>query len=563
MVWVSSISVLKDIPMSIRSFMLLFICFSLLIGMASPAQAAEIIVTTLSDNDGTCPGDTCSLRAAIQAAAPGDIIRVSVQGVIALNSEIVISKSLTINGGTNLTLDAGGEARIMTINAPDVMINNVRFINGSAETGGAIFVGADAVATLFNVELSGNTAVSGGAITVGRGTLILRRSRLFDNTATDVGGAIHSNQGTLNVINTSLRDNQVDGSDANTVGARGGAINLIGGTAALYRVTFLSNRVLVRAGDTPPEGAGLRLINGAVVTIANSTFSANRADDGSAGAVLVGSGELNLFHVTLAGNIQTDAALTVLDGIVRIQNSVFIGNTTDCRIASTVMVEGDNNLGRLPCPDARNEATGVVLIASDQGGDTPTNALLASSNAIDAADSCVYPPAFIGGVFGEAGAPLRVDQRGFVRPTGRACDLGAFESGAVPPTPVPTQAAVRLAPDRVLHVSAPAQNLRESVGGRIGEFVITLDRAPIQGEVITITPVFDAAQVNIEPTTRTLDNGNWETGRRFGIRVIDDTLREGAHQTVITFRVTSSDQRSPFNGAQPNNRVTVSIQDNE
>jgi hypothetical protein len=114
-----------------------------------------------------------------------------------------------------------------------------------------------------------------------------------------------------------------------------------------------------------------------------------------------------------------------------------------------------------------------------------------------------------------------------------------------------------------MHVSAPQQYLREAVGGRIGEFTVTLDRAPVPGELVTITPVYDSAQLTVEPDVRRLSLDNWNTGRRFEIRIIDDDRVEGAHESLITFRVSSNIVDSPFNGAQPNNRVIVSIEDND
>lgn len=59
-------------------------------------------------------------------------------------------------------------------------------------------------------------------------------------------------------------------------------------------------------------------------------------------------------------------------------------------------------------------------------------ALLAGSPAIDAADQTVCAAAPASGV----------DQRGFVR--GTACDMGAYEFGASPPTAAPATAVPTL-----------------------------------------------------------------------------------------------------------------------
>jgi hypothetical protein len=56
----------------------------------------------------------------------------------------------------------------------------------------------------------------------------------------------------------------------------------------------------------------------------------------------------------------------------------------------------------------------------DYGGPTETHALLLGSAAIDGGD-----PA---GCTDFWGAPLTIDQRGFTRPVGLTCDIGAFEA---------------------------------------------------------------------------------------------------------------------------------------
>ena len=55
----------------------------------------------------------------------------------------------------------------------------------------------------------------------------------------------------------------------------------------------------------------------------------------------------------------------------------------------------------------------------NNGGPTLTHALLPGSEAIDS----TYPS----GCGDQIGAPLTTDQRGFSRPVGAACDVGAFE----------------------------------------------------------------------------------------------------------------------------------------
>ncbi len=73
-------------------------------------------------------------------------------------------------------------------------------------------------------------------------------------------------------------------------------------------------------------------------------------------------------------------------------------------------------------------AHGLVTPASigplqDNGGPTPTHALLLGSEAIGMTT--------LQGCIDETGAPLATDQRGFARLIGTRCDIGAYEFGAV------------------------------------------------------------------------------------------------------------------------------------
>jgi hypothetical protein len=70
-----------------------------------------------------------------------------------------------------------------------------------------------------------------------------------------------------------------------------------------------------------------------------------------------------------------------------------------------------------------NMNPGLAATLADNGGLTPTIALLEGSPAIDAipVPDCTD----------QQGNKITTDQRGFGRPAGPACDIGAFEFGAV------------------------------------------------------------------------------------------------------------------------------------
>ncbi len=130
-----------------------------------------------------------------------------------------------------------------------------------------------------------------------------------------------------------------------------------------------------------------------------------------------------LEHTILAANVDTHAGL--------------LGHSPDC--VGTVTSQGHNLVGTVgTLATGATACTGVtdgvngdqvgtagspidpgLTPLADHGGPSLTHGLLAGSPAINAGD-----PA---GCTDSTGAPLTTDQRGFPRPVGPACDIGAFE----------------------------------------------------------------------------------------------------------------------------------------
>ena len=97
-------------------------------------------------------------------------------------------------------------------------------------------------------------------------------------------------------------------------------------------------------------------------------------------------------------------------------NTILFCALTQTNVSGTI-TDGGHNI----CSDAsalfsrgssRNNLDPLLAPLADNGGLTPTMALLPSSPAIDAGDESACPP---------------TDQRGVTRPQGLACDIGAFE----------------------------------------------------------------------------------------------------------------------------------------
>jgi hypothetical protein len=151
--------------------------------------------------------------------------------------------------------------------------------------------------------------------------------------------------------------------------------------------------------------------SGGPVRILNSTLS-NSGD----GLYVESADSLTLDNDTIADNIYN--GIENYGGVLSVHNTLITGNGSDCsghpKVADHDM-DGDGTCGG-----------GFVTVAipllgplADNGGPTPTRALLTGSLAIDA---------------GAGGEPT--DQRGVSRPQGASIDIGAFEWTAMPFTSV-------------------------------------------------------------------------------------------------------------------------------
>ncbi len=300
-----------------------------------------------------------------------------------------INDNLTINGlGANrLTVqrsdeDGTPDFRIFTINGGNVTLSNLTLANGIAP----------------GTRLDGGGNVQSG-------------SR---------GGAINiaSNNSTVNIINSI-----VTGSQANNGGgiANSGQLNIINST--------ISNNQGV-------NGGGIVVIDGSV-NVTNSTIANNTADLG--GGIFNSIAGLTLTNSTVANNIAESrgGGLNNIGGNVSLKNTLVAANTAENNPDISASVDfpvnsGGNNLigdaaGANGFIDGVNgDLVGVspddLLIGTlaNNGGFTPTIALLAGSPAIDAGNDN-----FAGGFTN----PGDFDQRGpgFDRIVNDLIDIGAFE----------------------------------------------------------------------------------------------------------------------------------------
>jgi hypothetical protein len=207
------------------------------------------------------------------------------------------------------------------------------------------------------------------------------------------GGGVWSNGGTLQVTNTTLASN-VTGDGAG--GGSGGTGATTGGQGG--------------SGGNGGDGGAIS-VGGTTATLLNVTVVGNGT--GSAGTG--GSGGLGVTN-GVSGAAGSAGAVGGLDGVATLEDTLLASNSGgNCRPGAVIDGGHDLSFAGSGCPSTF--ATGDPNLGPLQfnGGPTETVDLGSGSAAIDAGGGCAA-----------------TDERGLKRPSGKACDIGAYE--VTPPT---------------------------------------------------------------------------------------------------------------------------------
>jgi large repetitive protein len=452
----------------VRSLPLLAAVLAAVLLPAASASALSYPVTNTGDSDskGTLRG---SIEEAEANAGP-DSIPIEVTGTIELGSALPsIADDLTITGP--------GAASLTVARKPSAPPFSVFQLFG-------------ATAAISGIAVSGGKAITGAGIVNGSGELVLIRVKVSRNEAVSESGGLASgggifNNGTLTLRESVVRENFSVSSGGTENVAVGGGVETEG-TLFVERSTISENRVeALAAGEAKAEAIGgglaVALSSGATV-IEESTISDNRVlaveatDFAVARGGGIGGGTVNITGSTIAENgVELDAAGASFSNVAG--DNLAIGNTGIIRssLVAAPRGEGENCAGAPvsggfnldedgTCgfgkgSDLNGMVAGLDPVLKDNGGPTPTHALLTGSIAIDRGNS-----------FGST-----VDQRNLPRPSdypeisnkegGDGSDIGAFELQAPPGGGPPATPPILVGsepgdttPPRTRIVSGPARS---------------------------------------------------------------------------------------------------------
>jgi CSLREA domain-containing protein len=387
------------------------------------------------------------IQAASSAGAATERVLHFVAGTSTVNGVTIRYGRDGVSGGgvytgsnTNVTLNAvtisnnvdeffGGGI----VNSGTLTLTNSTVSGNSASFGGGIGNESGGMLTLTNTLISNNTALGfeGGGI-FNFGTITLTNSTVSGNlTSFDDGGGIFS-YGTMTLTDSTVSNNQAD--------LDGGGIHSFG------MLTLMNSTV---SGNTA-SGVGGGIFCSSCVEITNSTVSNNSAGEGGGG--IYSGGLLTLTSSTVSGNSSLfgGGIYIAFSGTANLDNTIIANSVSggDClRDNGGVTINARYSLieGGLSCVNGINinNLIGDPLLGplQDNGGPTPTHALLPGSPAIDKGNSF----------------SLTTDQRGLTRPVdipsisnaSDGADIGAFEMQALAPTAASVSVSGRVLADGV------------------------------------------------------------------------------------------------------------------
>ena len=351
----------------------------------------------------------------------------------------IVNSILRENHAANAT---GWGGALLTWDGAVVVIEDSQLIGNTAIEGGAIYNTGNSDITLKGSTLRENTASQWGGAIVNNQHMLIQNSTIADNTGNYQGGGIVNQGGDIEIESSTLAGNRLTDTD----GMGGNIANwylYLGGDAYRYGTLTLSDST-VAAGDAHYAGGGIYTY-GSVNVLRSALISNTTA--GRGGAIFMAGGDIGsvlIDNSTLADNHADNhgGAIYKESGPLSIAYSTVAGNDTQQEGSNLYMDQG------------QPEATTTVMASILADGDCVQNGLVSAGYNLDEGDSCglnqatdlvnsdplLEPLADNGGptltrlprpnspVINAipAGCPT-LDQRGYPRPLGSGCDIGAVE----------------------------------------------------------------------------------------------------------------------------------------
>jgi hypothetical protein len=332
---------------------------------------------------GSCGGGVsdcyASLQAAVDAAAPGDEIRVAAgtytdlhvrprsdittTGVVTQN--VYLNKTLTIRGGYSgdftawdpqtyaTLLDAQGQGRVLYVSGDiNPTIQGLRITGGDATGMGGYPVAGD------------NDA--GGGVYVYSASPILIGNQIYANTTPKIGGGLFLSSSSGALRENSIHNNQAD----------------VGSGIALYQGAPLvdSNQVFSNTSDN--IGGGMYIYDAEAKVIGN-TISGNSTINAGGGIDIASSSPTLIDNIIKNNTAQKGAGVYLWYSSSELTNDVIMDNQASAYGRGSGLWMGGSEPQILQTTFARNTGgDGSALMVTDAGS-TPTSLVMTNTLIVD------------------------------------------------------------------------------------------------------------------------------------------------------------------------------------
>lgn len=294
--------------------------------------AAEGAVVTSPADSG--PG---TLREAMAAAATGDTITFApgVTSIALTSGELSFGgKALTIDGGGNVMIDAGGASRIFNVSGNYTVsaVKGLTLVNGSstANGGGIVFVnGSDSVLIVSNCTISACSALNGGGIYADIGNNAPARRLIVEDCLVTGNEATTGNGGGIFSYSVLELRGAVVSNNTATANSGGGVYLWASAAPSLWDDVTLVDNAATNAGAVYLRATPFRIDNSTFHTnVASSTGGAIRFEYYSIGAGLTPD-DLVFSNCTFSANGAGGGggAVTITYGTPAFVDCTFTGNT--------------------------------------------------------------------------------------------------------------------------------------------------------------------------------------------------------------------------------------------
>ncbi|MFK8114066.1 MAG: choice-of-anchor Q domain-containing protein, partial [Rubripirellula sp.] len=315
--------------------------------------------------------------------------------------ELVVTQSVEASDSDALvTIDAGGQSRVLRIDAGDgvVFLAGFEFTGGNAVDGAGILLESGNL-LLAASKISGNTATgSGGGISTTSGGVAVRYSTIDSNSAGIDGGGIHSTGGKIEIFVSTI---------SNNTSSEGGGGIFTEGNSDIFLSTISGNQAAAFGGGILAFGD---------VDVASSTIVNNTSEGGGGISVSSAStGALTITNSIVAKNRATSGFGSDFEpstiGSLSVQASL-IGNNQGTTLAPAPISDPDSNGNLVGTPLAPIDPRLTPL--GNFGGPGQTHHPLIDSPALQRGQSSLEPE-------------ITIDQRLLPRNQTDAPEMGSVE----------------------------------------------------------------------------------------------------------------------------------------